>query len=579
MNIYSFKMRNHIWIDNGIGGLYSIAKSDKNRLNQYKIVTRLNDKQNSLEFEYYDLSSLREFLTECYKDLSMRYWNVSTSKQKENPELVLMDRATGELKLGPKRVPTPIAALFVKGSSWKPNGIPYKDLPEKEKKRVKVYLEQTGKSLWGKKEYLLYDLPTCHPEIDILPENYSRRRKQVCCVCGNESSSYREVSQPSYLLFASNTATKSFNSQGKMPDVICWECEFLSKFALHTAGFKKIGKKSEANDILIIQSYSPSVQMLIDLQSEMGADSPLRRLGDDDIYYCNIRLESDSLVRYASKPFELLWSFFYDKFSLLVKEQIKQESQESLEDWLKDNDYNEFFEKISFSPVMFFLIHAEIGSKTFITKDLTIYQDICYFFRLLKYLTENNINPRVFFSSIWDSEDKNPNLVREEICRKILMKQSILSVLEPFCFRKIMNGQLMAFSDILNFAKIYEPIIKKEGVGMNKDQIETAVNLGKQIVLSVLPKDEKDKSKADAAMRKVKGDLFALRKSRTSTDFLNQLTNMMFRYGISVSGKLLDGILEEVKFEDFRAYCIMGALQVINTVNSSSNNISKEDQQ
>ena len=53
----------------------------------------------------------------------------------------------------------------------------------------------------------------------------------------------------------------------------------------------------------------------------------------------------------------------------------------------------------------------------------------------------------------------------------------------------------------------------------------------------------------------------------------------MFRYGIPVSGKLLDGILEEVKFEDFRAYCVMGALQVINAANSSLNNNSKEDQQ
>jgi len=569
MNIYSIKLRNHFWIDNGIAGLYLIAISNQERLEHYKIEIRINEEENSLDFIYNDLSSLRQFLSECYNDdLAMRYWNVSTSKQKENPELVIMDKTTGELKLGPKRVPTPIAALFVKGSSWKPNGVKFDELMENDKNRVMAFMQETKKDLWGKKKYLLYDLPTCHPVIDILPEINSKRKPQVCCVCGSKSNSCREVGQPAYLLFASNTATKSFNSQAKMPDVICWECEFLSKFALHTAGYKKIG-----NDMLIVQSYSSSIQMLIDLQSEMGANSPLRKHGDDDIYYCNIGLEGDSLIRHASKPFELLWAFLYDKFSLLMKEHKKQ-TTENLESWLEENDFSDFFMKVYINPVMFFLIYAETGTKTFITKDLTVYQDICYFFRLLQYMRENNVDLKSFFSSIWDSDnDKNPNFIREKVCRRILMKQSILSVLEQFCFKKIMNGKIISFSNTFNFIRNYELIIKKEGEGMTKEQVEIAVNLGKQIAGSVIPKadseERKDRSKTEAAIRKIKGDLFVLRKSRTSTDFLNQLTNMMLRYGISVSGKLLDGILEEVRFEDFRAYCIMGALQVVNAANNS----------
>src|SRR5690606_10910844 len=107
MGVYSIKMRNHYWIDNGIAGLYLIARSGENRLRHYNVEVRINEDENSLEFMYHDLSRLRQFLHECYTDLAMRYWNVSTAKQKENPEVVLMDRETGELKLGPKRVPTP----------------------------------------------------------------------------------------------------------------------------------------------------------------------------------------------------------------------------------------------------------------------------------------------------------------------------------------------------------------------------------------------------------------------------------------------------------------------------------------
>lgn len=145
--------------------------------------------------------------------------------------------------------------------------------------------------------------------------------------------------------------------------------------------------------------------------------------------------------------------------------------------------------------------------------------------------------------------------------------------MEPFCFRKIMNGQIMAYSDIFRFVKNYELLIKKEGAGMNKEQVDIAVNLGKQIAGSVIPKpdseEKRDRGATEAAIKKIKGDLFVLRKTRTPADFLNQLNNMMFRYGIVVSGKLLDGVLEDVKFEEFRAYCIMGALQVINAVNNS----------
>lgn len=572
MNTYFIELRNHFWIDCGIAGLYLIAESNSDRLKHNNIEIEVDDEKNALVFKYSELSSLRQFFLECYEDLAMRYWNVSTLKQKQNPELVLMDKQTRELKLGPKRVPTPIAGLFVKGSSWKKaDKVTLQELNEDERAKVMTFLEKNKKSLWGMKQYLLYELPTCHPTLEILPEYKSRRKGKICCVCGKEAMTYSEVSQPSYLLFASNTAAKSFNSQGKNPDIICWECKFLSKFALHTAGYKKVG-----NDLLIIQPYSPSIRMLIDIQSEMGAISPLRKQNDDEVFYCNIGLESDSLVQFATKPFELLWAFFNDKFSLLMKERNKQNIAEDNEiyDWLDEDEFADFFKKVYANPVMFFLLYVQVGRQTFITKALTIYQDICYVFRLLKYMNEDKIRIRAFYNSLWDNDNsKNPNMLRDKVCRKILQKHSILHILEPFCFKNIMNGRMMAYSDVFGFIKNYELLIKKEGVGMNKEQIDIAVNLGKQIAGSVIPKPDsdgkRDRNLTEASIKKIKGDLFVLRKTRTPTDFLNELNNMMFRYGITVSNKLLEGILEEVRFEDFRAYCVMGALQIINAINNS----------
>jgi len=82
-----------------------------------------------------------------------------------------------------------------------------------------------------------------------------------------------------------------------------------------------------------------------------------------------------------------------------------------------------------------------------------------------------------------------------------------------------------------------------------------------------------ENEKRKQALKKIKGDLYQLRKSRTKTDFINQLNNLQFRYGIAVSKNILDGILEEVDFEDFRAYCVLGALNVYN----AKNNKDKED--
>lgn len=109
---------------------------------------------------------------------------------------------------------------------------------------------------------------------------------------------------------------------------------------------------------------------------------------------------------------------------------------------------------------------------------------------------------------------------------------------------------------------------------MNKDQIDTAVNLGKQIVNDAyIPgKDKKE------VLKKIKGDLYALRKTRTPTDFIIQINAFQFRYGVTVSKDILQGAINEVPFEDFKGYCIMGALNSYNyycNINKENNDKNK----
>ena len=123
----------------------------------------------------------------------------------------------------------------------------------------------------------------------------------------------------------------------------------------------------------------------------------------------------------------------------------------------------------------------------------------------------------------------------------------------------------LSMNNILSFAVEYEQIIRSDE--MNKEQIETAVNLGKQIVIQAVEVGKTSNETEKQVLKKIKGDLYQLRKTRNACDFLNQLNNLQFRYGIAVSNNILEGMLQEVDFEDFRAYCILGALNIYNVKN------------
>jgi hypothetical protein len=51
-------------------------------------------------------------------------------------------------------------------------------------------------------------------------------------------------------------------------------------------------------------------------------------------------------------------------------------------------------------------------------------------------------------------------------------------------------------------------------------------------------------------------------------DFLEQLNRLQFRYNIILSKEIVSGIMEEpdVDFEEFKAYCMISAMNVFNSV-------------
>lgn len=528
-------------------GIHQIAVQEKLDNKHGIEMTLLDD---ALRLEAPANGQLKMFLEECYEILASRWWNISTAKQIAEPKAVHYNIETDEFVLKPKRNPSPIPALFNKGSSWRlpnPNSAnDYKDLSPDIKERLDKFLQEKSVELWGKSRKLLFEDPVCHKKLEFFPQG--KKRKQVCSVCGAISSSCVEVSQPTYLLFASNTAAKSFNSEAREPDKVCWECEMLGRFAIETISYHQ-----RADVLFILQINSPHLTKALQINRKIGYGSLLREIKKDD-YRSNIRYEG-SLIQFTRLPYEFLWAFFVQAYEI-VSENIKIEKQVDafaiLEELMQIT--------LDQAPIEMVLFMISSKGQTFITKELIYYNEPAYAFRLLYLLQEIGLSAKSLFNQLWVRDEKDRHsLFRNEFLREVLSRHSVVKELEVFSFHQTMQEQGIYLSDLLIFIMKYEIWIGE--VKMTDQQVEVAVNLGKSIVLQARDTIEKVEE-----FKKIKGDLFTLRKTRTKEAFLNQLITLQMRYGLIVSNTLQEGILEAVPFEEFKAYCMLGALNTYNTI-------------
>ncbi len=553
--VYTFFLRHHWWFDAGLVGLYYIATAIRDRTPVYDSIMCSADAE-GITFQAPGKELLKEFLNSCYLELANRYWNVSSKKQREENDLVIYYKQTDRLDLIPRRNSTPIPSLFTKGSSFRADGEEYEMLSSDMKKRVDLFLEENRKNLWGNKRRLLYEPPVCHPKMVLFPDS---RKKAICCICGQENVC-SDVSQPSFLLFASPTATLSFNSEARKPDKICWECQFLSKFAVESAHYKSSG-----DNLYVLQVASAHAKKLIDTHCILGSQSAIREF-DMDNYLSNIGTQKgdNRLLYYARLPYELLWAFFHDTYDLLRKD---AETRSRSKDELTMFCIKPFIE----TPLQLILLITSSKGKTFLLKEIINYTESAYAFRLLHSLQEEfSLDHRFlykFFQDLYLPEGKkafelNNHIFRNRILQRVLQKKPILQDIEELAFRKSLQQAFPYVSNLLDFTRHYQPIIQ-EGLGMTKEQIEVAVNLGKQIVISAR---EAAKDVSSSNFDRVKGDLFALRKTRTVTDFLEQLNRIQFRYNIVISNQILGGIFQDstVSFVDFKSYCLLSALNTYN---------------
>jgi len=142
-------------------------------------------------------------------------------------------------------------------------------------------------------------------------------------LCLRKTFSLHDRSRSSVVLaFCQFQCNEVIQLPGEKSGKTLLECEFISKFAIESASYKRTN-----DSIFVIQVTSPDIDKLIEMQKEFGSLSELRML-DDKYFYANIGLEEDSLIKKCSAPYELLWAFMEEKYSLLLKE--SSEGEETL---------------------------------------------------------------------------------------------------------------------------------------------------------------------------------------------------------------------------------------------------------
>ena len=92
-------------------------------------------------------------------------------------------------------------------------------------------------------------------------------------------------------------------------------------------------------------------------------------------------------------------------------------------------------------------------------------------------------------------------------------------------------------------------------------------NIGTAVANAVLGQQSGEGQKTPPAVRqketpgRAKGNMFRLRNTRTTGDFVTELARLQLRYRIDVPRDVLDGItLSPETFDDFRGFCVIAAL-------------------
>ena len=540
-----FPVLHQYWMDSGLLGFYLLAKEaqrDHPEIEFRADETGVHLRGSGAELEI--------FLTDVYNILLNDYYNTSTSKQKEENAGFYYDTEKDEFVRFPKAKPCGIAGLifskaprptkeftkYVKGGRKNLLPEPYTYLQE----RLDTFLRENNLKADGA-TFLINGRNAYQPRVTISP--VPKKIKATCRLCGRKTHSSGEISGTVFPLITSSAGIKSFVSGCENVDVVCWMCDYVAKF-VPVVGHYSVNNESTYIFLMYSQSFGKMIDVAPTLRSLTKCD---------ENYFRNYE---EQLGSYFQHPFEQFLSFLYTVYlqtCVLAPSQNDDNNEGELD---LESLYGIYIDR---SPVSIYILHVQKLGDAFVGKLVWNFTDSVYVYRLFHTLFTQRIDIKEAMKVLIDYEqEKNETktLVRNRICERVLKKQPVIDLFEPFVYH-ICRSKLKFIKPAYDFVLAYEQILAGED-NMKQELINTAVSLGKTLGLTL-----------GSEGMKARGDLFRLRKARKPADFLNEVNRIQMKYNVSVTADLYNSGEEfDKNFAEFKQFCMVAALNSFNAKTS-----------
>ncbi len=543
----TFPKLNHFWLDSGLLGLAVILDEANSSID--KTINESGLTLRGTEAE------IQNALKNAYNLLVKRYYDLSTKKQRDDAISYnfYYDSKEDKFIAFPKKKSVGIAELiYNKAPRPTDRSITWEKKEKREvlinnktvkrtrgtlpsshahlQKRLDEFLDTHGLDVTT--SGLLIDGPNMVQPNVTIPNNFFSTKKGQCYLCGEESPVLEDAGQTIFPFITGSSGLLNFNTLCGKPEKICWKCAFTGKFA-PVNGFYL----SQGDNLFAFFPYSVSFEKMLDVYKPLqDAKYEDPNLFKNFKHPLGFEKYEDG---YFQKPFEVAFAFFYTLYRKVLLHQ-QEDKDDNILNWEEMCNLT-----ISRAPLEFVVLHAESKGQTSMGKMVWHFRDSVYFFRLIEHIEKSEINIKEVMRLLIDFSQKNDNrtLIRNMVCERILKKQPILDLIETHIFR----AEITYIKPIFDFSIKYEPIIRKEGSYMTIDAQEAAVTLGKRIGMTIAENGKK-------------GDLFALRKARRKTDFLNELNRLQFKCGLVVPPEIYEGKLTDENFIEFKQFCMIAAL-------------------
>ena len=534
-------------MDSGLIGFYTIAKKV---IDEEFDKVEFSQRENSL-FIHGEKEVVEEFLHKCMHMVLEKYYNISTKKQIEEKAGFYYDTKAEKFERFSKvktqgianiifsKAPRPTqrSAKYNKkdGLITDPEFSYLSDHLQKFLEENKLKLEAANLLIDGKN--------MVQPKYEI--ELKEKSNSDSCFICGTQDKKLLQLKGTAFPLITGDSGVKSFFSNGGKAEKVCWQCDYISRFVPVHGYYKTL----HGGGLLTFFPISNSLDKLMSMIKNLkGAEHK------DDNYYRNYE---DLLGGYYQKGYESSFSFFYTLYYKMLN--IKEEEKaEDLDDSLLDNNFkNNLKTYISNDSVYFHIFEVVKLGDSYIGKMNWPYNDTIYIFRLLEQLNiikKCNIRKAMYQIVDWEnSKNDNKTIVRNRVCERILKKAKIMDIVEPFLFT-MNKSKRHYFNDLFKFVMEYENLIDGGNSVMDANARQLAVKLGHVIGHAI----------TNETRGSGKGDLFKLRKTRTIPDFLEEVNRLQFRYGLSLSKEIYDGVITVSNFKEFKQYVMISALNTFN---------------